>query len=127
MEGNFADVVDYFAAADAGVAAHYVVRAVDGRVVQMVDEREVAAHAACANDDSIGVELEGFGGAGDRWFDDVVYGAAAGLVADIAARYDLPVDEVHVKGHEDVGCSTHTDPGAQWDWDRFFAAAPVPP
>lgn len=44
----------------ARTSADYVIRASDGLVVQMVDEREAAFHDACFNDATIGVEHEGF-------------------------------------------------------------------
>ncbi|WSC03039.1 N-acetylmuramoyl-L-alanine amidase [Streptomyces scopuliridis] len=101
-------------------AAHYLVRADDGRITQMVREHDVAYHAGNWdwNNRSIGIEHEGFVDQPDRWFTDAAYRASARLVADIAARHDIPLTREHIVGHNEVPGATHTDPGPYWDWDR---------
>jgi hypothetical protein len=122
-QSSFPVVLDYFRRPGTPVGAHYVVRASDGLTVQMIDERRVAFHDACFNDESIGIEHEGFVEAGQRWYSEEMYRASAALVRDIAARHGIPLDREHVLGHgETPDCSDHVDPGPSWDWDRFFAA-----
>ncbi|WP_369249737.1 N-acetylmuramoyl-L-alanine amidase [Streptomyces sp. R41] len=103
-------------------AAHYLVRASDGHVAQLVREADVAYHAGNRewNERSIGIEHEGFVDAPDRWFTHFAYQASAELAADISARYDIPVDREHIVGHHEVPGATHTDPGPYWDWDRYL-------
>lgn len=103
-------------------AAHYLVRASDGHIAQLVREADVAYHAGNreGNERSIGIEHEGFVDAPDRWFTDTAYRASAELAADIGARYDIPVDREHIVGHNEVPGATHTDPGPYWDWDRYL-------
>ncbi|MET7684300.1 N-acetylmuramoyl-L-alanine amidase [Streptomyces sp. NPDC005423] len=103
-------------------AAHYVVRARDGHVTQMVRELDVAYHAGNRewNERSIGIEHEGFVDAPDRWFTDASYRASAQLCAAICARYGIPVDREHIVGHHEVPGTDHTDPGPYWDWDRYL-------
>ena len=121
MENDLPTVVHLFRRDGTPVGAHYLVRASDGLVVQMVDERAVAFHDACFNALSIGIEYEGYAAAGDVWFGDALYAASARLVRDVARRHAVPLDRVHVLGHgESPGCSAHTDPGPLWDWDRFM-------
>ncbi|MCL8011306.1 N-acetylmuramoyl-L-alanine amidase [Streptomyces sp. AS02] len=103
-------------------AAHYVVRARDGHIAQMVGERDVVYHAGnrAWNERSKGIEHEGFVDQPDRWFTDTAYRASARLGADICARYDIPVDRDHIVGHYEVPGTDHTDPGPHWDWDRYL-------
>lgn len=117
----FSSSVAYFRRPTTAVAAHYLVRASDGAVVQLVDEGMVAFHDACFNDESIGVEHEGFVAAGRRWYSDELYRASARLVREIARRHGIPLDRAHVLGHgETPDCSEHVDPGPDWDWDRYM-------
>lgn len=101
-------------------AAHYVV-AVNGRVVQMARELDVAYHAGNRgyNERSVGIEHEGWV---DRPqdFTDSMYGASAKLAADICKRYGFPPDRRHIIGHHEVPGADHTDPGPHWDWDRYM-------
>lgn len=102
-------------------ASHYVVRARDGRVVQMVRELDVAYHAGNSqfNERSIGIEHEGFVDRPER-FTSAMYLSSARLAADICARYRIPVDRRHIVGHNEVPGADHTDPGPEWDWDLYM-------
>jgi N-acetyl-anhydromuramyl-L-alanine amidase AmpD len=104
-------------------SAHYLIRAEDGHITQMVREHDVAYHAGNRdwNNRSIGIEHEGFVNQPDRWFTETAYRASAELVAGIAARYGIPLDREHIVGHNEVPGATHTDPGPYWDWDHYMA------
>ncbi|MEU6419177.1 N-acetylmuramoyl-L-alanine amidase [Streptomyces spiralis] len=104
-------------------SAHYLVRASDGHIAQLVREADVAYHAGNRewNEHSISIEHEGFVEAPNRWFTDAAYRASAELVADISARYGIPVDRTRIVGHSEVPGATHTDPGPYWDWDRYLS------
>jgi hypothetical protein len=120
-EGSFPTILEYFQGARTPVSAHYLLRASDGLTVQMVDERAVAFHDACFNEESIGIEHEATAAAGGVWFGDALYRASARLVRDVARRHDIPLDRAHILGHDEApDCSAHTDPGPAWDWDRFM-------
>jgi N-acetylmuramoyl-L-alanine amidase len=120
-EGQFSGTVQHVRKPTTEAASHYLVRSWDGLTLQLVDERQVAFHSACFNDESIGIEHEGFSVAGRSWYGEAMYRASARLVADIAARHDIPLDRQHILGHgETGGCSDHVDPGPHWDWDRFL-------
>jgi hypothetical protein len=121
MEGKFATSINYFRQPNTAVASHYLIRSHDGLIVQMVDERAVSFHDGCFNEESIGIEHEGFIENGKRWYSEAMYRASAALVADIAARHGIPLDRQHILGHgETPDCSEHTDPGPDWDWDRYL-------
>ncbi|OEV10122.1 N-acetylmuramoyl-L-alanine amidase [Streptomyces nanshensis] len=102
-------------------AAHYVVRASDGRTVQMVRELDVAYHAGnrSYNERSIGIEHEGFVDRPQN-FTEAMYLSSARLTADICKRYGIPVDRGHIVGHNEVPGADHTDPGPHWDWKRYI-------
>lgn len=120
-QNTFATILDYFQWPTTKVSSHYMVRAHDGFAVQLVDERIVAFHDACFNEESIGIEHEGYVEDGRRWFSDAMYRASARLVRRIAERHGIPLDREHILGHDEApDCSEHTDPGAAWDWDRYM-------
>ena len=120
-EGSFSSILDFLRHPGPPVGAHYLIRAHDGLTVQLVDENAVAFHDACFNEESIGIEHEGFTRAGGLWYSDALYQASARLVRDIAQRHGIPLDRQHILGHgEAPDCSNHTDPGPEWDWERYM-------
>jgi hypothetical protein len=120
-EARFGDVVGTFRGKRATVASHYVIRAHDGFTLQMVDERAAARHARCFNDESIGIEHEGYTAAGRAWYSDAMYAASARLVADVLRRHGLSADRQCVVGHgEAPDCSDHVDPGDAWNWSYYL-------
>jgi N-acetyl-anhydromuramyl-L-alanine amidase AmpD len=122
MQNTLPVIVEYFRRPGTKVGAHYLVDSVAGTTIQMADERMVVFHDACFNDESIGIEHEGYVEAGALWYSDELYRASARLVRDIARRHDIPLDRSHILGHgEAPDCSDHTDPGPGWDWERFMA------
>jgi hypothetical protein len=120
-QNTFPVIFEYFRRRGAPVSSHYLIRASDGLTVQMVDERRVAFHDACFNEESIGIEHEGYIDAARSWNSEALYRASARLVRDIAARHAIPLDRGHILGHDEApDCSSHTDPGPGWDWQRFM-------
>jgi hypothetical protein len=127
MQNTAPVILEYFHRSGTNVGAHYLVDSVAGTTVQMADERLVVFHDACFNEDSIGVEHEGYVEAGKLWFSDEQLRASARLVRDIAVRNGIALDREHILGHgEAPDCSDHTDPGPDWDWERFMAYAAQP-
>lgn len=128
----------WFAQASAQVSAHYTVDA--DSVVQCVRDQDIAWHARGGNRASIGIELAGRAAQSAREWDDpysrAVLRRAAGLAAEICARYAIPVRRIRapglvkglrgITGHLDVsrafGQSDHWDPGPAFPWRRFLAA-----
>lgn len=86
-EGSFAGSVSWFQNCQAGTSAHYVVRSVDGYVVQMVREADKAWHARDANRYAIGIEHEGYA-SNPAYYTDTMYKSSAALVKNICDRYD---------------------------------------
>ncbi|OYY47862.1 MAG: N-acetylmuramoyl-L-alanine amidase [Polynucleobacter sp. 35-46-207] len=70
------------------------------------------------NDFSIGVELEGDG---ERPFEEIQYQALAGLTAQIQDAYP----NLLFAGHSDIAPNRKTDPGAQFNWEKFQSRASI--
>jgi hypothetical protein len=135
MQGSYAGSISWFKNCSANVSAHYMVRASDGQVTQMVREADKGWHVGNSNPYAIGIENEGFVD-DPTWYTTALYNANAAIVRDIASRrnYDLkrayagPASAVVnaisdcwiVKGHQHFANQTHTDPGIHWDWARFY-------
>lgn len=120
-QGSYGGAVSWFQNPDSQVSAHYVIRSSDGQVTQMVEEQDIGWHARCWNGRSVGIEHEGFVDE-PQWFTDDMYRASANLVRGIAARWNIPLDRTHIKGHNELSdCNDHSDPGPNWDWDRFMS------
>ena len=114
-------------------SAHYVIRAADGQVTQMVRTADIAWHAGnwTVNAESVGIEVEGYAAAGG--YPEAAYGAAARLVGWLAHRYRVPLDRQHIVGQDEVPGATPTgqsrqqwDPGPYWDWAGFMQRLGVP-
>jgi len=118
---RFDDGVAVFQEPGRKTSAHYVVRSADGRIGQCVRERDIAWHAGHPDydDRSIGITHEGWVDSA-RWFTEEMYAASAALTAAVCARYAIPVDRTHILGHHQVPGTTHTDPGANWDWEHYL-------
>lgn len=137
----------WFASAQAGTSAHYVIDPAE--VVQCLPE-DVTGYHAPPNAGSIGIELcDPQKGSDGRWEDDPhrqMLSLAAELVADLCARHNLPLEYIDAAGlvagrrgittHRDVSeawrKSSHTDPGSGFPMVSFLAlarqaAAPITP
>lgn len=121
-QGSYAGAISWFRNPAASVSAHYVIRSSDGQVTQMVHHGDTGWHAGnrTYNQESIGIEHEGFVDAPERWYTDAMYRASAALTRHLCDTYGIPIDRAHIIGHAEVPGATHTDPGRGWDWDRYM-------
>lgn len=121
MQGTYKGTKAWFQNPKGKVSTHYIMRAKDGHVTQMVREKNIAWHAANwhVNTESIGIEHEGWIDE-HEWFTETVYKSSAALVRDICDRYGIPMDRDHIIGHSEVPGADHTDPGKHWDWDHYM-------
>ncbi|HEU5015737.1 MAG TPA: peptidoglycan recognition family protein [Roseiflexaceae bacterium] len=117
------------------VSGHYVVRAQDGQVAQMVRNKNIAWHAGnwYFNSHAIGVEHEGVAIEGATWYTEQMYRASARLVRYLAAQYHIPLDRAHIIGHDEIPGPTpaqqagmHWDPGPFWDWAHYMQLLGAP-
>lgn len=101
-----------------GVSAHYLIDQ-NGKVYQMVKEKDYAQHAGRMNTRSIGIEHVGWVDQ-PGWATDAMYQASAALIQYLTTKYNIPKDRSHIIGHNEVSGTTHTDPGPYWDWNYFM-------
>lgn len=118
---HFDDAVAVFQDPGRRTSAHYLVRSADGRIGQCVRERDIARHADNPgyDDRSIGITHEGWVNS-SAWFTEAMYASSAALTAAVCARYAIPLDRTRILGHHEVSRTTHTDPGANWDWNHYL-------
>jgi N-acetyl-anhydromuramyl-L-alanine amidase AmpD len=114
-DGGWEGTLAWFADPKSGVSAHYVI-GLDGRLAQLVDERDTARHAGRVlrptaavaegaqdlNPVTIGIEFcdDGMPSAVVRPAAQYLTGAR--LVAAAAVRWGIPIDREHVLGHREI-------------------------
>ncbi|RBP15622.1 N-acetylmuramoyl-L-alanine amidase [Roseiarcus fermentans] len=110
------------------VSAHYLVHE-DGRIVQLVAERDRAWHAGKGlwkgdsdlNSASVGIEIVNPGhDGGAPPFSDAQIDATIALCRDIGSRWTIPAERV--LAHSDIAPTRKRDPGEVFPWRRLFAA-----
>lgn len=119
-EGTYAGAISWFRDPAAKVSAHYVIRAADGEITQVVAEADTAFHVRGSNRSSIGIEHE-FDPDHGQGYTDALYRSSASLVCAITRRYGIPADRSHIRGHSEMPRTDHTDPGPSWDWVRYMS------
>ncbi|MET7638611.1 N-acetylmuramoyl-L-alanine amidase [Streptomyces sp. NPDC005438] len=120
-QGSHATTLKVFRDPAHQAATHYLVRARDGQVTQLVREMDVAFHAGHRdfNQRSVGIEHEGWIERPEG-FTEVMYRSSARLTARVCRRYGIPVDREHIIGHVEVPDQDHVDPGKDWDWKGYL-------
>lgn len=112
--GSYESAIAWFANPESKVSSHYLV-GLNGRVAQFVDERDTARHAGRIREPTaalvsegdpnlytIGIEFEDGGDPEGVARPDRQYAAGARLIAEIAMRWDIPIDREHMVGHREV-------------------------
>ncbi|MFJ3902042.1 N-acetylmuramoyl-L-alanine amidase [Streptomyces sp. NPDC090025] len=134
-EGGYQGSLDTLTNPAVKASAHYLVRASDGLVTQMVQNKDLAWHAGnwSLNMHAIGVEHEGYAIKEGSWYTEPQYESTAALVKFLAGKYGVPLDREHVIGHDEVpvqlngyASQTHWDPGPYWDWNHFMGLMGAP-
>ncbi|MDF6041978.1 N-acetylmuramoyl-L-alanine amidase [Streptomyces sp. JH14] len=134
-EGGYAGSLATFQNPASYASAHYMIRANDGLVTQMVETKNEAWHAAnkTANMHSIGIEHEGYAIKSGSWYTEPQYESSATLVKYLANRFGIPLDREHIIGHDEVPgvldgnvASQHWDPGPFWDWNHYMTLIGAP-
>jgi len=136
VQGSYAGAISWAQNCNSGVSYHYVIRSSDGQVTQMVLEGSKAWHVGSENPYTIGYEHEGYVN-NPVWYTNALYQASANLSKDIIlSGYGINGLRTHygaassgsnvlgtcvkIKGHQHYPNQTHTDPGINWDWEKYY-------
>jgi|LakMenEpi03Aug12_release.lakeMendotaPanAssembly.Ray.scaffolds.fasta_scaffold07975_9 N-acetyl-anhydromuramyl-L-alanine amidase AmpD len=136
VQGSYAGAISWAQNCNSGVSYHYVIRSSDGQVTQMVLEGSKAWHVGSENPYTIGYEHEGYVN-NPVWYTNALYQASANLTKDIILSgyginglrtyYGAASSGsnslgtcVKIKGHQHYPNQTHTDPGINWDWEKYY-------
>ncbi|MET8504674.1 N-acetylmuramoyl-L-alanine amidase [Streptomyces sp. NPDC004787] len=134
-EGGYAGSLDALTNPNVPGSAHYLIRASDGLVTQMIENKNLAWHAGnwTHNMHAIGVEHEGFAIKEGSWYTEPQYRSSAALVKYLATKYGVPIDREHIIGHDEVALQTddslanlHWDGGPYWDWNYYMSLLGAP-
>jgi len=137
VQGSYSGCISWFQNPSASVSAHYVIRSFDGQVTQMVCHRNRAWHVGSQNSFAVGIEHEGWIEQGTTWYTNALYQSSAMVSRFISddlginklQTYDGPPTDgllplshscYKIKGHQHYIENTHTDPGPQWNWYRYY-------
>jgi len=138
VQGSYAGCISWFKNCSANASAHYVIRSSDGQVTQMVLESNKAWHVGSENPYTVGIEHEGYVN-NISWFTNAMYNSSANLTRDICTSNSInPLRTYYgpscsgssaqcqlggctkVKGHQHYQNQSHTDPGPNWSWSKFY-------
>ncbi|HEY7390403.1 MAG TPA: peptidoglycan recognition family protein [Bryobacteraceae bacterium] len=133
--GSLADIDARFLKAGTFSSAHYAI-GIDGSVHQYVEEADTAFHAGIVvnptwtliktgknpNLYTIGIELEGSAG---EPVPEAQCRSAAGLIAEIAGRWQIAVDAHHLILHDEIRAGRNC-PGAGFDREALLRNLPAP-
>ena len=136
VQGSYSGAISWGLNCNAQVSYHYVIRSSDGQVTQMVLESNKAWHVGTANPYTIGIEHEGYV-SNAAWYTNAMYQSSANLVKEITQSgyginplrtYDgtssssgqVLGDCLKIKGHQHYANQTHTDPGINWNWPKYY-------
>lgn len=108
------------------VSSHFVILR-DGTLLQCVSTAERAWHAGesfclgrpCANDFTIGVELEGWDESDDG-FESEQYDTLKALIKDLQIEYPKILTD-NLFSHSDIAQGRKQDPGPFFEWSRVLA------
>lgn len=136
IQGSYAGAISWSQNCTSSVSYHYVVRSSDGQVTQMVSEADKAWHVGSENPYTIGYEHEGY--VNDPvWYTQAMYENSAAISRDIVnSGYGIPPlrtfygaatvgtnllgNCTKIKGHQHYPNQTHTDPGINWNWEKYY-------
>jgi N-acetyl-anhydromuramyl-L-alanine amidase AmpD len=136
IQGSYAGAISWSQNCSSSVSYHYVIRSSDGQITQMVDEANKAWHVGSENPYTIGYEHEGYVD-NPVWYTEAMYTNSAALSRDIVnSGYGIPALRTYygassagsqtlggctkIKGHQHYPSQTHTDPGINWNWEKYY-------
>jgi N-acetylmuramoyl-L-alanine amidase len=137
MQGTLLGTDSWFADPKSEVSAHYGIGK-NGEVHRYVLEIDTAWHAGrvyeptwkllktadngeVVNPNSYTIGIEHEGTEDTDWTDDM-YAASSAIIAEIAQRWDIPLDRGHIIGHHEI-YALKTCPGNKVDLDKLIMLA----
>jgi len=135
-QGSYAGSISWSQNCNSNVSFHYIIRSSDGQVTQMVLEANRAWHVGTENSYTIGCEHEGYVD-NPIWYTQAMYNSSADLARDVVnSGYGIsPLRTffgtatvgintlgacTKIKGHQHFPNQSHTDPGVNWDWEKYY-------
>ena len=124
------NIARYLSTTDRTASAHVVID--DKEIVDLVPDDYTAFHCRGSNSKSLGLEIAYFA---SKWGEDPEYeesciALSASWCAEKAKLYNIPMERVTFEeweagkkgfiSHAECDPSRRTDPGANFDWDKFF-------
>lgn len=136
IQGSYAGAISWSQNCSSNVSYHYVIRSSDGQITQMVSEANKAWHVGSENPYTVGYEHEGYVD-NPIWYTDTLYGSSAAISRDIVnSGYGIPAlrtfygaatvgtnllgNCTKIKGHQHYPNQSHTDPGINWNWEKYY-------
>lgn len=136
IQGSYAGAISWAKNCESNVSYHYVIRSSDGQVTQLVVEATKAWHVGSENPYTIGYEHEGWVNDAS-WYTQAMYQSSANLSRDITnSGYGIsPLRTYYgastsgtnllgactkIKGHQHFPNQSHTDPGINWNWEKYY-------
>ncbi len=136
IQGTYAGAISWAQNCTSNVSYHYVVRSSDGQVTQMVSEADKAWHVGTENPYTVGYEHEGYVD-DPSWYTQELYESSAAISRDIInSGYGIPGVRTYygessittdllgsctkIKGHQHYPNQSHTDPGINWNWEKYY-------
>jgi hypothetical protein len=136
IQGSYSGAISWSQNCVSNVSFHYVIRSSDGQVTQMVLEADKGWHVGTENPYTIGYEHEGYV-SDPSWYTEAMYNSSAALSRDVVGSgYGIPPLRTYygpsssvtdilggctkIKGHQHYPNQTHTDPGINWNWEKYY-------
>ncbi|MES2593213.1 MAG: N-acetylmuramoyl-L-alanine amidase [Bacteroidota bacterium] len=139
VQGTYSGCISWFKNCSASASTHYVIRSSDGQVTQMVLEANKGWHVGSENPYTIGYEHEGYVN-NASWYTTAMYTSSANLSRDITqSGYGInPLRTYYgpgcsggttqcglgacttIKGHQMYPNQSHSDPGPNWNWAKYY-------
>ena len=125
------NIAKYLSTTPRTASAHVVID--DNVIVELVPDDFTAFHCRGSNSKSLGLEIAYFAAkwGEDPVFEEAVIALSASWCAQKAEMYNIPMERVTIdewnagkKGfisHAECDPGRRTDPGKNFDWDKFFS------
>lgn len=121
-EGSGKGALNWLTSKQSKASAHYLIEE-NGTVHNLVDDKDTAWHVGKSNSRFLGIEVAGYANKPGASFTEQEYDGLARLTTHLLGKHGLARDKVvsHEWITKNIGGTTHTDPGKNFDWNKFNA------